>query len=106
MTAVSVRADRAVDDADLFLQHDRAELAEPAQRKDERGADGRVTRERKLGARREDAHARGAAEAIRLEYEHGLGIAELARDRLHRFGFELIGVEHHGQRIARKALLA
>src|SRR5690349_14565883 len=99
MAAVSVQADVAVDDADLFLEHDRAELAESSQRKDERGADGRMTRERKLRARREDAYAGGAGEAIRLEHEHCLGIAELARDRLHRFGFKLVGVEHHCERI-------
>jgi len=35
----------------------------------------------------------------------GFGMAELACDRLHRIGFEPIGVEHHRERIAGEALV-
>src|SRR5262245_64757890 len=100
MAAVSLWADLAVDDPDLFLDHDIAGVAAPEQRKHECAADGWMAREGELGAGREDAHARGAAEIVRLEHEYGLRVAELARDRLHRLGLELVGVEHHRERVA------
>src|SRR5262249_6192821 len=70
-----------------------------------RGADRWVTGEGQLHSRREDAHARRAARRLRLEHEHGLRMAELARDRLHRGIAQSIGVEHDGERITGEPLL-
>src|SRR5262245_7107168 len=56
--------------------------------------------ELQFSRRREDAHARAMARIARRQYEHRLGMAELARDRLHGGGLEPRGLEHDGERVA------
>ena len=64
-------------------------------------ADARVAGERQLGERREDAHpVVGAGLGGRAE-ERRLRQVELDRERLALLGAQRVGVEHHGQRIAR-----
>jgi hypothetical protein len=74
----------------------------PSERKEDGGADGRMAGEWQLHARREDAHARGAA-GRRLEHEDRLRMAELARDRLHAAIVEGVGIEHDRKRVALEA---
>ena len=65
-------------------------------RRDQRGdgADRRVTRERQLVPRREDAHAVVGAGGRRRCHEGRLGEVRLARDRLHLVRAECAGFGH------------
>ncbi len=99
--AAARRFEDASHGADAFLQHDVAAAA-VARSEQHRGPDGRVAGERQLPRRGENANARAVARVGRGEDEHGLGVVELARDRLHRRRVELVGVEHHGERVAGK----
>ena len=74
-------------------------------REQDGGADGRVARERQLGRRREDAHARSMGAVLRLQDEHRLGQVEFAGDGLHALGRKLIGIEDDSERIAAEPLL-
>ena len=47
--------------------------------------------------------ARAMRRIARRQHEHGLGMVELARDRLHRGGVEALRVEHDRERIAGEA---
>ena len=90
--------------ADLFFQNEFSLAAAVEQRKQNRGADRRMTRKRHLGSRIEDAD-RGAISSVgRREHEYGFGIIEFARDRLHRVGFEACRLKHNGERISGKFL--
>ena len=67
-----------------------------------RRADARVPGEGQLGERREDPHpVVGAGLGGRAD-ERGLREVELERERLALLGGQVVGVEHHGQRIARE----
>ena len=59
--------------------------------------------ERQLPRRGEDANARAVRGVGRREHEYGLGMVELAGDRLHPRRVERFGVEHDRERIAGKA---
>ena len=56
--------------------------------------------ERKLPVHREDAHLRVVGRVGRRQHESRLRIIELAGDRLHLFGRQPAGIEHHAERIA------
>ncbi len=64
-----------------------------------------MSRERQLGGRRENAHARGVRLVLRLQHEHRLRQVELARDGLHRRRIQPVGVEHDRQRVAAEPLV-
>jgi len=59
--------------------------------------------ERQLPRRGEDAQPRAVPRIGRREHKDGLGMAELARDRLHGVPLEPLRLEHHRERIAGKA---
>ena len=67
-----------------------------------RRADARVTGEGQLGERREDAHPVVGAGLGRRAEERRLRQVELEGQRLALLGGQVVGVEHHGQRIARE----
>ena len=68
-----------------------------------RSPDRRVSGERQLARRGEDAQPRAMARFARGKHKHRLGMAELARNRLHDRRVEPFPIEHDRERIAGKA---
>jgi hypothetical protein len=65
-----------------------------------------VSREIDLPRRGEQAHP-VAVVGFRCRHDEGrLGIIGLRRNALHRFGGQVVGIEHHGQRVAGIGLLS
>ena len=102
-----VAARDALDDADLFFEHDRRSclpisLGRALLGQEHHGTDRGVAREGQLAPGREDPEPCRVDGVARRQDEHGLGQVEFARDRLHAVRVEPVGIEHDGERIARQ----
>src|SRR5439155_26425856 len=86
------------------LLHERAAVYLPARRDRDRGAEGRMTRERDFLDHRQAAVPIVGVDRRRL-HERRLGESRLAREREHRDVVDLVRVEHDGEAVALEWLL-
>ena len=101
----SARGDATPDDANLLFQDQGLRLLGVAQQPEQnRAADSRVTRERQLGCRREDAQPRRVRRIGRGQHKHRLRQVELAGNRLHAPRIQAVAVLNHRQRVAGEPL--
>ena len=100
MTRIAFDLDRHGADA-LFERERLRSGGHPAEMRERpRGTDRRMTGERKLVKRSEDAHTRNALRSRRRQEERRLGEIHLASDRLHFGVVESGSVEKDGERVA------
>src|SRR5207253_3455538 len=90
-----------------FLEDEleRAIRHQPFVGEDPRGADGRMARELQLAKWREDAHLRRMRAIFGRQDKRRLREVHLTRDALHRFGPEVMTIQHDRKLVARKWLL-